>query len=86
MLGHFLIVAGLLVVSIVLTLAFMACAGSLHSESKVGEQAFFGVTVFLFLWALFSTLELVKLVLGIAVTNTELHQLPGADERDQQTW
>lgn len=84
MLRHFLIVAGLLVSSIVLTLGFIASASSIYTSSRVGEQVFFGAATFVFLWSLFSTLELVKLVLGIAATNSELHRVPEAEERDRR--
>lgn len=85
MLRHFLIVAGLLVASIVLTLGFMASASTIAGASHVAEQILLGITLFVFLWGLFSTLELVKLVLGIAITNTELHQLPSSESRDRKT-
>ena len=85
MLRHFLIVAGLLVSSIVLTLGFIASASSIYASSRVGEQVFLGAAAFVFLRSLFSTLELVKrLVLGIAATNSELHGLPDAEERDRR--
>ncbi len=35
------------------------------------EQIILGVTVFLFLWSLFYTIELIKLVMGVAVTSVE---------------
>lgn len=81
MLRHFLIVGGILVCSIVLSVGFQAYAEPLHHWEPVAEQVGFGITTFVFLWALFGCLELMKLILGVAATSTSLHSLTtGRDE------
>lgn len=77
MLRHFLIVAGLLVTSVVLSLAFRVLGPSLLRWEPAGEQVALGIVLFSFLWSLFSTLELMKLILGVAVTNTALRGIEG---------
>lgn len=83
MLRHFLIVGGILVCSIVLSVAFVAYAGPLHRWEPAAEQVGFGVTTFIFLWALFGCLELMKLILGVAATSTALHGLAGGRDESQ---
>jgi hypothetical protein len=44
-------------------------------------QILLGVMVFLFFWSLFYTIELIKLVLGVAVTSVEYQKhLDGDDQ------
>lgn len=75
MLRHFLVVAGLFLTSIVMELAYGIGAEPLHRESADLELAALGVTVFFCLWALLSTLGLMKLILGVAVTSVAATQL-----------
>jgi hypothetical protein len=85
MLRHFLIVGGILVCSIVLSVAFPAYAEPLHKWKPVTEQVAFGVTTFFFLWPLFGALELMKLILGVAATSTSLQSVgTGRDERQDR--
>lgn len=84
LLRHFVVVAGILVGAIVAILAFRAGGAALHSWSPGVEQAAIGVTCFLFLWGLFSSLELVKLILGVAVTNTTLRAVDVEDGQNRR--
>ncbi|MGD9704447.1 MAG: hypothetical protein AB7Q42_12910 [Acidimicrobiia bacterium] len=77
MLRHFLIVAGVLVTSIVAAIAFRAAGEAIAAWKAIGEQWALGFTIFVFLWGLFSTLELMKLILGVAVTNTAFRAING---------
>jgi len=85
-LSQFVVVAGLLVASIVLTIAYRASAEPVSKASPIAEQFSFGATFFLFLWSLFASLQLVKLIFGLAVTNVELSLLSGDEPSttDQQ--
>jgi hypothetical protein len=80
MLRHFLIVGGILVSSIVISIIFRANAEPLYSWEPVAEQIGLGIATFFFLWGLFGALELMKLVLGVAATNSALHSLSGGRE------
>jgi hypothetical protein len=86
-LQHFLIVAGLLTWSIIAAIGFRAFGLALQRWEPVAEQAAFGLVLFSFLWTLFSTLELVKLILGVSVTSTEasLRAISAEDQRQQAT-
>lgn len=75
MLRHFVIVAGVLVWSVICALGLSMAATPLHAWEPVAEQLALAVTLFLFLWGLFSTLELMKLVLGVAVTSDRLRSV-----------
>lgn len=77
MLRHFLVVAGVLIASIVMMISFKASADALAQWKSVAEQWALGLTLFLSLWGLFSTLELMKLILGVAVTNTSFRSIDG---------
>lgn len=83
-LRHFLIIVGLSITSLVVTVLFEVVSRPLYAASHLGEQFFLGLTVFLFLWPLFGTLELVKLVLSIAVSNSHLSTLPKPGEGQQR--
>jgi hypothetical protein len=72
LLRHFLVEAGILVGSIAATVAFRAFASALFSVDPTWEQTALGVTAFMFFWGLFGALELMKLVLGVAVTSSSL--------------
>ena len=72
-LGHFMVVTGLLVVSIVSTIVYRAGSEVLFQVKPGVEQTALGVVFFIFLWSLFASLQLAKLILGLAVTNIELH-------------
>jgi hypothetical protein len=88
-LSQFVVVAGLLVASIVATIMYRAAAEPVARTLPVVEQIAFGVAFFLFLWSLFASLQLVKLIFGLAVTNVELSLLssdepsPGSAPRGQ---
>jgi hypothetical protein len=76
-LSQFVVVAGLLAASIVMTVIFRASADLIAERSPALEQITFGIVFFLFLWSLFASLQLVKLIFGLAVTNVELSLLSG---------
>jgi steroid 5-alpha reductase family enzyme len=88
-LSQFVVVAGLLVASIVATIMYRAAAEPVSRTFPVVEQIAFGVACFLFLWSLFASLQLVKLIFGLAVSNVELSLLssdepaPGSGPRGQ---
>lgn len=84
MLRHFVIVGGVLMCSIVISVAFRAYAGTLYDWNPVAEQLGLGITVFFFLWPLFAALELMKLVFGVAATNTALHGLKGGRDENRE--
>lgn len=69
MLRHFLVVGGLLVASIVGSLAYRFFADALGDWEIVIEHLSFSGVLFLFLWSLFGVVELMKLILGVAVTS-----------------
>ncbi len=75
MLRHFLIAGGFLVAAIVSAVIYRAAALPVWEWKPGVEQIAFGTAAFLFLWSLFTTLELMKLVLAVATTSTELHAL-----------
>lgn len=80
-LQHFLLIAGLMVASIIATLTFKTTAEVLiKNHHLLAEQILLGVMVFLFLWSLFYTIELIKLVLGVAVTSVEYQQRLDGDD------
>jgi hypothetical protein len=76
-LSQFVVVAGLLAASIVITVVFRASADLVGKTFPAVEQVAFGIVFFLFLWSLFASLQLVKLIFGLAVTNVELSLLSG---------
>jgi hypothetical protein len=88
-LSQFVVVAGLLVASIVATVMYRAAAEPISRTFPVVEQIAFGLACFLFLWSLFASLQLVKLIFGLAVSNVELSLLssdeptPGSGSRGQ---
>lgn len=77
LLRHFIIVGGILVCAIVAAVAFRAFAAAVHSWEPDIELAALGVTVFLSAWGLFGVLELMKLILGVAITNTAMRSIEG---------
>jgi hypothetical protein len=84
MLRHFLVVAGVLITSIVITISFRAFAEVLADWKAIAEQWALGVAIFFFLWGLLSTLELMKLILGVAVTNTAFRAIEGEGRADER--
>jgi hypothetical protein len=86
-LSQFVVVAGLLIASIVITIMYRASAEVASKNFPVMEQIVLGAAFFLFLWSLFASLQMVKLIFSLAVTNVEL-SLQSSDEAsttDQQT-
>ena len=85
-LQHFLLIAGLMVASIVTSLAFRTTANTLiHHKHPLPEHVLLGVSVFLLLWSLFYVIELIKLVLGVAITNIEYQFEQGRSSKDGQS-
>jgi len=83
-LRHFVFEGGILVAAIVVGIAYRGAAMPVHKWSPVYEQVGFGITTFLVLWGLFTALELMKLILGIALTSTTLFALPNDNEHPDQ--
>jgi predicted acylesterase/phospholipase RssA len=81
LLRHFLVEGGLLVTSLTVTLIYRAIAQPVYTLSHLSAHLMFGAAVFFFFWSLFGALQLMTLVLGVAVTSTELFSVP-KDERD----
>ena len=71
--------------SIVATIVFHAGSAQLFTLSRSGCPACFAATAFLFFWALFGTLQLMKLVLAVAVTNMSLFTLSDSPSRHDLT-
>jgi hypothetical protein len=76
LLRHFVLEGAILVAAIVVAVTFRGFAVSLHQDGGFYEEIAFGLATFLFLWGLFFALELMKLILGVAVTSTTLFGLP----------
>ena len=67
-LRHFLVEGVLLVASLVAAVVFRAIALPVHHASATAEHWLLGIAAFLFFWALFGALQVMRLVLGIAVS------------------
>lgn len=78
--GHFVVVAGLLMAVIVSVVAYRASAQWLAGVNGNLEKGVFLAVSFLFLYSLFASFELIKLIFGVAVTSTGLKLIRGDED------
>jgi hypothetical protein len=71
MLRHFLFVGVLTIITVSVAIAFRAFGESLSKKWSTGEHILLGLTLLLFFWSLFATVELTKLILAVAHTSAE---------------
>jgi hypothetical protein len=71
-LRHFLVEGTILVATLLFSVGYRATATRIHSGSAVAEECLFGIATFLFIWALFGALQLMRLVLTVAVSSMTL--------------